>query len=151
MGAFTEKQEALVNSSFEAFKANLPHHSVVFFNSILEKAPAAKNMFSFLGDAVDPKNPKLAGHAEKLFGLVRDSAVQLQTKGLVVADATLGPIHTQKGVTDLQFAVVKEALLKTIKEAVGDKWSEELSNAWEVAYDEIAAAIKKAMAIGSLV
>jgi len=36
---------------------------------------------------------------------VRDSAVQLQTKGLVVADATLGPIHTQKGVTDLQFAV----------------------------------------------
>lgn len=41
--------------------------------------------------------------------------------------------------------MVKEALLKTIKEAVGDKWSEELSNAWEVAYDELAAAIKKAM------
>jgi len=42
--------------------------------------------------------------------------------------------------------VVKEALLKTIKEAVGDKWNEELSNAWEIAYDEMAAAIKKAMA-----
>ena len=40
--------------------------------------------------------------------------------------------------------VVKEALLKTIKEAVGDKWSDELSSAWEVAYDELAAAIKKA-------
>jgi hemoglobin-like flavoprotein len=41
--------------------------------------------------------------------------------------------------------VVKEALLKTIKEAVGDKWSEELSTSWEVAYDGLASAIKKAM------
>lgn len=40
--------------------------------------------------------------------------------------------------------VVKEALLKTIKEAVGGNWSDELSSAWEVAYDELAAAIKKA-------
>lgn len=42
--------------------------------------------------------------------------------------------------------MVKEALLKTIKEVVGDKWSDELSNAWEVAYDGLATAIKKAMA-----
>jgi len=41
--------------------------------------------------------------------------------------------------------VVKEALLKTIKEVVGDKWSEEFSVAWETAYDELAYAIKKTM------
>lgn len=41
--------------------------------------------------------------------------------------------------------VVKEALLQTIKEVVGDKWSDELSIAWEVAYDELATTIKKAM------
>ena len=41
--------------------------------------------------------------------------------------------------------VVKEALLKTIKEVSGDKWSEELSTAWEIAYDGLANAIKKAM------
>jgi len=41
--------------------------------------------------------------------------------------------------------VVKEALLKTIKESSGDKWSDELSTAWEVAYDALATAIKKAM------
>jgi hemoglobin-like flavoprotein len=39
--------------------------------------------------------------------------------------------------------VVKEALLKTIKQTSGD--SAELSTAWEVAYDALAAAIKKAM------
>ena len=41
--------------------------------------------------------------------------------------------------------MVKEALLKTIKEAVGDKWSEELSTAWEVAYDALAPTIMNAM------
>jgi hemoglobin-like flavoprotein len=41
--------------------------------------------------------------------------------------------------------VVKEALLKTIKEVTGDKWSEEVNTAWEVAYDALANAIKRAM------
>lgn len=40
---------------------------------------------------------------------------------------------------------MKEASLKTIKEAVGNKWSEELSNAWEIAYDGLAVAIMKEM------
>ncbi|RDX62804.1 hypothetical protein CR513_58826, partial [Mucuna pruriens] len=69
MGGFTEKQEALVNSSWEAFKTNIPQHSVVFYTAILEKAPEAKNLFSFLANGVDPNNPALTGHAEKLFGL----------------------------------------------------------------------------------
>jgi hemoglobin-like flavoprotein len=41
--------------------------------------------------------------------------------------------------------VFKEAMLKTIKKAVEDKWSEELGCAWGIAYDELAASIKKAM------
>ncbi|KAK7343935.1 hypothetical protein VNO77_13070 [Canavalia gladiata] len=146
MGAFSEKQESLVKSSWEAFKQNVPHHSAVFYTLILEKAPAAQNMFSFLSNGVDPNNPKLKAHAEKVFEMTVDSAVQLRAKGeVVLADPTLGSVHVQKGVLDPHFLVVKEALLKTIKEAVGDKWNDELGNAWEVAYDELAAAIKKAM------
>nr|QAX32752.1 leghemoglobin [Galega orientalis] len=144
---FTEKQEALVNSSYESFKQNLPHYSVLFYTIILEKAPAAKDMFSFLKDTAGVQDsPKLQAHAVKVFGLVRDSAVQLRAKGeVVLGDATLGVIHIQKGVVDPHFVVVKEALLKTIKEAAGDKWSNELSTAWEVAYDGLATAIKKTM------
>ena len=37
-----------------------------------------------------------------------------------------------------------DELAYAIKKTVGDKWSDELSSAWEVAYDELAAAIKKA-------
>ncbi|KAJ1435819.1 Leghemeoglobin, iron-binding site [Sesbania bispinosa] len=111
MVAFTEKQEVLVNTAHAAFKQNLPANSVMFFTCILEKAPAAKGMFSFLKDSeVSPNNPKLQAHAEKLFAMV-----------------------------------LKEAMLKTLKEALGSNWSEELGNAWEVAYNELAAAIKKTM------
>nr|AAA32659.1 leghemoglobin [Medicago sativa] len=142
---FTDKQEALVNSSWESFKQN-PGNSVLFYTIILEKAPAAKGMFSFLDSAGVQDSPKLQSHAEKVFGMVRDSAAQLRaTGGVVLGDATLGAIHIQKGVVDPHFAVVKEALLKTIKEVSGDKWSEELNTAWEVAYDALATAIKKAM------
>ncbi|MCH80411.1 leghemoglobin [Trifolium medium] len=104
-------------------------------------------MFSFLKDSAGVQDsPKLQAHAEKVFGLVRDSAVQLRaTGGVVLSDATLGAIHIQKGVIDPHFVVVKEALLKTIKEVTGDKWSEEVNTAWEVAYDALANAIKKAM------
>nr|QAX32727.1 leghemoglobin [Oxytropis lambertii] len=105
-------------------------------------------MFSFLKDSagVPQNDPKLQAHAEKVFGLVRDSAAQLRAKGeVVLTDATLGGVHIQKGVADPHFVVVKEALLQTIKEVVGNTWSDELSTAWEVAYDELASAIKKAM------
>ncbi|KAL5069299.1 hypothetical protein RYX36_020186 [Vicia faba] len=145
---FTLRQEALVNSSWEAFNQNLPLFSVLFYTFILEKAPIAKNMFSVLKDAneIPLANPSINAHTEMVFDMVRDAAAQLQTTGQVVlGDTTLGVVHTQKRVDGLHFMVVKEALLKTIKEAVGDKWSEELSNAWEIAYDGLAVAIMKEM------
>lgn len=36
---------------------------------------------------------------------------------------------------------MKEALLKTVKEATGEKWSEEMNGAWGEAYDQLATAI----------
>ncbi|XP_058738408.1 leghemoglobin-1-like [Vicia villosa] len=137
---------SLVNGSWKSFKQNRPHYSVLFYTIILEKALAAEDMFSFLKDSSKIQHsPTLQAHGEKVFGLVRDSTVQLRTKGAVVLeDNTLGAIHIQKGVVGPYF-VVKEALLKTIKEVVGDKWSEELNTAWKVAYDELTTTIKKAM------
>ena len=40
---------------------------------------------------------------------------------------------------------MKEALLRTIKGGVGEKWSEETGSAWNEAYDQLAAAIKAEM------
>ncbi|KAF7811613.1 non-symbiotic hemoglobin 2 [Senna tora] len=111
----------------------------------------AKDMFSFLRDSeeIPENNPKLKAHAVKVFKMTCESAIQLREKGeVVVADTTLkhlGNVHLKKGVLDPHFEVVKEALLRTIKEAMGEKWSEDMSNAWAKAYDELGAAIKKEM------
>ncbi|GMI84838.1 NON-SYMBIOTIC HAEMOGLOBIN 2, ARABIDOPSIS HEMOGLOBIN 2, HEMOGLOBIN 2, phytoglobin2, haemoglobin 2 [Hibiscus trionum] len=149
---FTEKQEALVKESWEVLKQDIPHFSLLFFSLILEIAPAAKNMFSFLRDSpeIPHNNPKLKAHAVKVFKMTCESAIQLREKGeVVVADTTLnylGAVHVNSGVIDPHFEVVKEALLRTLKEAMGEeKWSEDMKAAWAEAYDQLAAAIKAEM------
>nr|1GDI_A Chain A, LEGHEMOGLOBIN (CARBONMONOXY) [Lupinus luteus]1GDJ_A Chain A, LEGHEMOGLOBIN (DEOXY) [Lupinus luteus]1GDK_A Chain A, LEGHEMOGLOBIN (ISOQUINOLINE MET) [Lupinus luteus]1GDL_A Chain A, LEGHEMOGLOBIN (NITROGEN MONOXY) [Lupinus luteus]1LH1_A Chain A, Leghemoglobin (aceto Met) [Lupinus luteus]1LH2_A Chain A, Leghemoglobin (aquo Met) [Lupinus luteus]1LH3_A Chain A, Leghemoglobin (cyano Met) [Lupinus luteus]1LH5_A Chain A, Leghemoglobin (fluoro Met) [Lupinus luteus]1LH6_A Chain A, Leghemo len=149
-GALTESQAALVKSSWEEFNANIPKHTHRFFILVLEIAPAAKDLFSFLKGTseVPQNNPELQAHAGKVFKLVYEAAIQLEVTGVVVTDATLknlGSVHVSKGVADAHFPVVKEAILKTIKEVVGAKWSEELNSAWTIAYDELAIVIKKEM------
>ncbi|KAK4404002.1 Non-symbiotic hemoglobin 2 [Sesamum angolense] len=75
-------------------------------------------------------------------------AIQLREKGeVVVADTTLKWLGSSsgKGVIDPHFEVVKEALLRTVKEATGEKWSEEMNGAWAEAYDQLATAIKNEM------
>ncbi|KAK6137873.1 hypothetical protein DH2020_028381 [Rehmannia glutinosa] len=134
-------------------KQNIPDLSLRFFSLILEIAPAAKNMFSFLKDTdeIPQNNPKLKAHAVKVFKMV---SIQLHEKGeVVVADTTLkwlGSVHLQNGVIDPHFEVVKEALLRTVKEAIGEKWSEEMNGAWGEAYDQLATAIKNEMKPESL-
>ncbi|MFQ6652734.1 hypothetical protein Gotur_024458 [Gossypium turneri] len=148
---FTEKQEG-VKESWEVLKQDIPHFSLRFFSLILEIAPGAKNMFSFLRESeeIPQNNPKLKAHAVKVFKMTCESAIQLREKGeVVVADTTLkylGTVHVKSGVKDPHFEVVKEALLRTIKEAIGeDKWNEEMNNAWDEAYDQLAEAIKAEM------
>uniref|UniRef100_A0A0E0DTY1 Globin domain-containing protein n=1 Tax=Oryza meridionalis TaxID=40149 RepID=A0A0E0DTY1_9ORYZ len=67
-----------------------------------------------------------------------ESATQLRKTGDVkVREATLKRL----GATH----VVKTALLYTIKDAVPEMWSPETKEAWEEAYDQLAAAIKEEM------
>nr|GLL17925.1 non-symbiotic hemoglobin 2 [Ipomoea trifida] len=126
---FSEKQEALVKDSWQEMKHNIPQLSLRFFTLILEIAPAAKDMFSFLKDSdeVPHNNPKLKSHAIIVFKLTCDSAVQLREKGEVVVSGTtlkhLGAVHIQKGVIQPHFQ----------------------KQAWAEAYDQLAAAIKAEM------
>ncbi|KAK6228324.1 Globin - like 1 [Theobroma cacao] len=81
--AFTEKQEALVKESWELLKQKIPELSLRFFTLILEIAPAAKSMFSFLRDSeeIPQNNPKLKAHAVKVFKMTCEAAVQLRVNG----------------------------------------------------------------------
>ncbi|XP_058758073.1 non-symbiotic hemoglobin 0-like isoform X2 [Vicia villosa] len=144
---FTEEQEALVVKSWNAIKKNSGDLSLKFFTKILEIAPPAKNMFSFLKDSNVPldQNPKLKPHAMSVFLMTCESAVQLRKAGKVTVRESnlkkLGATHFKTGVKDEHFEVTKQALLETIQEAVTEMWSEAMKNAWGEAHDQLAKAI----------
>ncbi|KAK3422212.1 hypothetical protein EUGRSUZ_G02733 [Eucalyptus grandis] len=112
--ALTEKQEVLVKESWEILKQNIPEYSIRLFLRIMEVAPQAKNMFSFLRDSdeIPQNNPKLQAHAVKVFKLTCESVIQLRECGAVaIAGSTmkhLGSVHLKIGVTDRQFDVCGE-------------------------------------------
>ncbi|KAI4376031.1 hypothetical protein MLD38_013831 [Melastoma candidum] len=149
--AFSVEQEALVVKSWNSMKKDAGDIGLKFFFRIFEIAPAAKNMFSFLRDSSDllEQNQKLKSHALSVFVMTCESAVQLRQFGKVtVKDASLkdlGAIHFKNDVADAHFEVVRQALLETIREAVPEMWSQDMKDAWEEAYDQLAAAIKSEM------
>jgi hemoglobin-like flavoprotein len=132
-------------------KTNAAELGLKFFSKILEIAPAAKEMFSFLRDSNVPldQNTKLKSHAVIIFKMTCQSAVQLREKGKVtvkeIALRYLGSVHVKNRVVDEHFQIVKQALLLTIEEAVPDKWSLAMAAAWEEAYNHLADVIKAEM------
>ncbi|CAJ2679169.1 unnamed protein product [Trifolium pratense] len=148
---FTEEQEALVVKSWNAIKNNSGDLSLKFFKKILEIAPPAKQLFSFLKDSNVPleQNPKLKPHAMSVFIMTCESAVQLRKAGKVTVRESnlkkLGATHFKTGVKEEHFEVTKQALLETIKEAVPEMWSAAMENAWGEAHDQLANAIKAEM------
>nr|ACU23998.1 unknown [Glycine max] len=148
---FTEEQEALVVKSWNEMKRNSQELGLKFFKKILEIAPAAQQLFSFLKDSTVPlgENPKLKPHAMAVFVMTCESAVQLRKAGKVTVRESnlkrLGATHFKAGVTAEHFEVTKLALLETIKEAVPEMWSPAMKNAWEEAHDQLAEAIKSEM------
>ncbi|KAL6581460.1 Non-symbiotic hemoglobin 1 [Orobanche minor] len=144
---FTEEQEALVVKSWNAMKKDSAELSFKFFSKILEIAPPAKNLFSFLKNSEVPldQNPKLKPHAMSVFLMTCESAAQLRKSGKVTVRESnlkkLGATHFKKGVPPQHFEVTKQALVDTVKEAVPDLWSPELKTAWEIAHDQLANAI----------
>ncbi|XP_027354441.1 non-symbiotic hemoglobin 1-like [Abrus precatorius] len=148
---FTEEQEALVVKSWNQMKNNSPQLSLTFFKKILEIAPPAKQLFSFLKDSDLPldQNPKLMSHAMAVFVMTCESAVQLRKAGKVTVRESnlkkLGATHFKAGVVAEHFEVTKAALVETVKEAVPEMWSPAMKKAWEEAHDQLADAIKSEM------
>ncbi|CAH9126148.1 unnamed protein product [Cuscuta epithymum] len=150
--SFTEEQEALVVKSWESMKKDAGDWSLKLFLKIFEIAPSTKELFSFLRDAGDvplDQNAKLKAHAKTVFVMTCEAAVKLRKEGkVVVRESTLrrlGDTHFKYGIVDAHFEVTRYALLETIKTAIPEMWSAEMSDAWGVAYDHLVEAIKAEM------
>ncbi|KAF3331018.1 non-symbiotic hemoglobin 1-like protein [Carex littledalei] len=148
---FTEEQEALILKSWAVMKKDAADLGLKLFLKIFEISPSSTQQFSFLRNATEPlnKNSKLKTHSKAVFVMTCEAAAQLRKTGKITIRETtlqkLGSVHFNSGVIDAQFEVTRFALLDTIKEAVPQMWSEEMKNAWGVAYDQLVLAIKEEM------
>ncbi|XP_031472895.1 non-symbiotic hemoglobin 2-like [Nymphaea colorata] len=153
--SFSEEQEAMVKEAWELMKPNVQELGLKMFSLVGQMLPEAAGMFYFLKDPnqIPQNNPQLRSHVVKVFTMTCESAAQLRQNGKVVPVGStlkrMGSIHLKKGVQESHFEVIKVAFLKVVKEAVGEKWSEEMGAAWAEAYDQLAAAFIAEMKIQS--
>jgi len=130
--ALTKAQVDLIRESFALLKPDVQTASEVFYERLFEIAPQVRPLFR--GD--------IAGQGMKF----------MTTLGLIVDDidnpVVLEPYlrqlaegHAAYGVKPEHYAPMRQALIETIRETLGERFSAEAEAAWEAAYDHLADAM----------
>ena len=117
----------LIRASFDALKTDLQPRSIDFYERIFAKAPHLRDMF----------REDLAGQGMRFMGTLRAIVDNLHNPEAMSQRYTyLGAGHRAMGVTAKDFAPMGEALIETLAETLGDKFTPETRKAWETAYSE---------------
>lgn len=132
----TPEQVALVQASVEHVKPRMAALSHAFYQHLFAEQPALRSLFT-----TDPaiQERKFADELEAIITAIPDFSAFLTQAG------TLGTAHVHYGVRAVHYGQVRQALLTTLDQAMGQHWTEELADAWTCAYDMVA----EAMMMGS--
>ena len=126
----TQEELALIRESLVALKPGYQTHSVTFYEKLFAQAPQLRSMF----------REDLAGQGMKFMttlGVIVDklhheSAVAEQYVGL-------GRKHASLGVEAAHFEPMREALLDTLRAAMGAEFTLEMEQAWRRGFDQVGA------------
>ena len=129
-----------VTSSWVAISDNLEAHGVVLFRKIFEIAPEARDLFSFRHQPNMYENANFRAHAAKVMGTVGMAVAGLaDVQKLLPLLKSLGRTHKATGVLPAHYDIVGEALLHTIRQALGpDAFTQEVEIAWSAVYQLVA-------------
>lgn len=129
----TTQQIQLIKSSWSSVAA-LDQQTVgsLFYNRLFEIAPEVKPMF----------RGSMPEQSKKLLTMLAYVINKLDKLDDILEEvAKLAQRHVTYGVKDKHYAVVGEALLWTLEKGLGDKWSEEVKEAWIVCYVTLSTAM----------
>lgn len=115
------------------------------WDKVIPIAATAADLFYARLFEINPETEKLFGNTD----LAKQKRKLLQTLTETVASldrfadlksqlATLGRGHAGYGVTPTHYTNVGSALLWTLEQGLGEAWTKEVKEAWELAYDTIA-------------
>ena len=131
----TPKQIALVQSSWQGVQPVADAAAQIFYSRLFTLDPSLKHMFK--GD--------MAEQGRKLMNMITFAVKGLSRLDVIVPGVqALGRRHAGYGVKDAHYATVGNALLATLKEGLGDDFTDEVRDAWSEAYGLLANTMKDA-------
>lgn len=120
-----EEQKQLVQSSFQAVLPLAEQAAELFYNRLFELDPALHPMFR--GDMQE--------QGRKLMSALKLAVAGLnELEKIVPALQHLGRKHIEYGVQEVHYETVGEALIWTLKQGLGNRFTSEVEWAWIAAY-----------------
>jgi|BarGraIncu01122A_1022018.scaffolds.fasta_scaffold52949_2 hemoglobin-like flavoprotein len=130
-------QRALVKSTFEELRPIPKGAGLTFYGRLFELDPALRPLFG----------NNLESQAAMFVTALSVSVLGLAEQGFVPASVReLGARHERYGVEEPFYATFGEALLWTLGQLLGERFTPEVREAWSEAYETLAAAMKQSAA-----
>jgi hemoglobin-like flavoprotein len=128
--AITDAQVKLVQGTFDRLREDFETHSAVFYDALFRRAPRLRSLF----------RDDLEGQGMK-FMTTLDVIVQRLGEEEKIAQqyVGLGRTHALLGVHARDFEVMGEALVDTMRNALGADFTPEAEAAWREAYALVSA------------
>ncbi|MEQ9164899.1 MAG: globin family protein [Fulvivirga sp.] len=131
----TEKQIELVEDSWDYVITNTREAGKLFYERLFSESPHLKHMFK----------EDMRDQERKLISLITFAVSKLSNIDEIIADVqALGTRHKGYGVKDEDYGNVASALLWTLEQGLGDRWTEEVKDAWVTLYTTLAGIMTKA-------
>jgi hemoglobin-like flavoprotein len=133
----TQKQVKLVRSSWSQVTAIDPDIvGSLFYSRLFETAPGIKHMF----------HRPMPEQSRKLVTILDHIVEKLDALEEIVENIVkLAQRHDGYGVRPEHYVEVGEALLWTLGKSLGEKWNDELKEAWTMCYVKLSATMMNAV------
>lgn len=136
-GPLTARQKELVQQTFLSVVPISETAAEIFYNKLFELDPSLKPLFK--GDIKEQGRKLMATLAIAVKGLD-------ELEELIPVVQSLGKRHVDYGVKEAHYGTVAAALLYTLETGLGDKWNDEVKDAWVAVYTVLSDVMLKAAA-----
>jgi hemoglobin-like flavoprotein len=133
----TPTQITLIQESFAAVAADADGAASAFYTKLFMADPSLRGLFR---GNMKEQGRKLMG----MIGMVVAGLKRLDS--MIPAIEELGRRHVQYGVRDVHYLTVGEALIGTLAQALGERFTHDVQDAWASAYGVLASTMMSAAA-----
>ena len=131
----TSAQTLLVQETFSAVEPIADEAAEMFYNRLFEIDPELRNLF--------PED--LSEQRQKLMSTLKVVVSGLNAPDRIIpAVQVLGQRHKEYGVADAHYDTVAQALLWALEQGLGEKFTDEVSDAWVAVYSVLAETMQNA-------